>query len=690
MADGLPQDNVVSIAQTPDGYLWLGTEEGLARFDGLRFTIFDKSNTPELKSNDIYALLVDRTGNLWIGTGGGGVLRMTQGKFVAFTTQNGLSNDSVLSLCEERDHAIWIGTEGGGVNRFKDGKFTVYNSKTGLADDSVYSISGGEGWKCMVRNGWRAFATEGWLLPQLHRPTRPSQQERARPVRGSRRNPLGGNQRRRPLPVSGRAFQNLHHQGRLDQQCGVFRLPGQRRKPLDRHLRGRTESLEQRQIYSLSKPLPAPRSDDVWAFLQDREGSLWIGSDDGLSQLRDGQVTTYSSAEGLSSDIVLPIYEDREGSLWMGTAGGGLNRFRNGQFTSYTTRQGLSDSFVLSLTEDQEGALWVGTRHGLDRMKDGKFTVYTTKDGLPNDIVFCMWPDRDGNVWFGTRSGLGRYKDGKFTTYTTKDGLSNNYVTFIYQDHDGTLWVGTGGGGLNRYKERDVYGLHHQGWLIQRHASPPSTKTRMEFCGWGPAVGGLNRFNGGKFTSITMKDGLYDDKIFQILEDRNHNFWMSSNRGIFRASEQQLNDFADGKITSIQSVSYGVAEGMKSRECNGGFQPAGWTARDGKAVVPHDERRGGDRPRQFRAAGLPPEVRVEAVVVDQQSFAPGEAIQHRARRWQAGVSLHRHQLAAAKRVDFKYKLEGFDQRLGGGRLPARGLLHQPPSRTLSLSGDGGG
>ena len=124
---------------------------------------------------------------------------------------------------------------------------------------------------------------------------------------------------------------------------------------------------------------------------------------------------------------------------------------------------------MLSLSEDQEGALWVGTRHGLDRMKDGKFTVYTTKDGLPNDIVLCMWPDRDGNLWLGTRSGLGRFKEGKFTTYTTKDGLSNNYVTFIYQDHDGTLWVGTGGGGLNRYQERDVYGLHHQRWLIQRH-----------------------------------------------------------------------------------------------------------------------------------------------------------------------------------------------------------------------------
>ena len=246
VADGLPQDNVVSIAQTPDGYLWLGTEEGLARFDGLRFTVFDKSNTPELKSNDIYALLVDRTGNLWIGTGGGGVLRMSQGKFVAFTTQSGLSNDSVLSLGEDRDHAIWIGTEGGGVNRLKDGKFTVYNSKTGLVNDSVYCI-------LAAKDGSVWFGTGGGISQlkdgSFHNFTPqqglPNKNVRAS-LRGSRRNVLGRDQRRRPEPVSRRAFQNLHDQRRIGRQCGVFHLPGQGRKPLDRYRRRRRESLEQR------------------------------------------------------------------------------------------------------------------------------------------------------------------------------------------------------------------------------------------------------------------------------------------------------------------------------------------------------------------------------------------------------------------------------------------------------------
>ena len=190
-------------------------------------------------------------------------------------------------------------------------------------------------------------------------------------------------------------------------------------------------------------------------------------------------------------------------------------------------------------------------------------------------------------------------------------------VTAIHEDENGTLWVGTSGGGLNR-------------------------------------------FSGGKFTSITMKNGLSDDKIFQILEDRKHNFWMSSNRGIFRVSEQQLKDFADGKITSIQSVPYGVSEGMKSRECNGGFQPAGWAARDGKVWFPTMNGAVVIDPANTSAAGLRPQVRVEAVVVDRQAFAPGEAIQLTHGEGKLEFHYTGISLSAAKRVNFKYKLEGFD------------------------------
>jgi signal transduction histidine kinase/ligand-binding sensor domain-containing protein/DNA-binding response OmpR family regulator len=657
-ADGLPQDNVTSIAQTSDGYLWLGTEEGLARFDGIRFKVFDKTNTPEFSSSFISALLVDHLGNLWIGTGGGGVLRMSEGKFVAFTTRTGLSNDSILSLGEDRDHAIWVGTEGGGVNRFKDGKFTVYNSRRGLADDAVFSIFA-------ARDGSMWFGTGGGLSQLKDGSLRNFTVAQGLPNKNVRavfedeqgtvwvgtngggliqfrdgqfkaftaRNGLAAN-----------SVLSIHQDREGSLWIGTFG------GGLNRWSHGKFTT------YNRAEGLT---SDNVLVVFQDREGSLWVGTVGGLNQIKDGQATAYTSAEGLSNDVALPVYEDHQGSIWIGTAGGGLDRFRRGQFTAYTTQQGLSDNFVLSLSEDQEGSLWVGTRHGLDRMKDGKFTVYTAQDGLPNDVVVCMWPDRDGNLWFGTRSGLGRFKDGKFTTYSTKDGLSNNYVTFIYQDHEGSLWVGTAGGGINRYKNGAFTAFTTKDGL----SSDMVTAIQGDENGilWvGTSGGGLNRFSSSTFTSIKMKDGLYDDRIFQILGDRQHNLWMSSNRGIFRVSTQQLNDFADGKIRSVQSVAYGTSEGMKSRECNGGFQPAGWASRDGKVWFPTTKGLVVIDPSHTRAAGLAPQVRVETVVVDRQSFAPGEAIRITHGEGNLEFQYTGISLSAAKRVNFKYKLEGFD------------------------------
>ena len=657
--DGLPQDNVVSLAQTPDGYLWLGTEEGLARFDGVRFTVFDKSNTPELKSSLISTLLTDQSGNLWIGTGGGGVLRMTNQKFVAFTTRNGLSNDSVLSLCEDKEHGIWIGTQGGGVSRFKDGKFTVYNSKIGLPDDAVYSIFaardgsvwfGTEDGLSQLKDGsFRNFSTQQGL---------PNKNVRA--VFEDRQGTLwvgtngGGlsrlrNGRFRTFTtkdgLAGNAVFSISQDKEGSLWIGTFG------GGLNRWSNGRFTT------YNAAAGLTR---NDVWVSLQDREGSLWIGTDGGLNQLRDGQLTAYSAAEGLSSDIALPIYEDREGSLWIGTAGGGLNRLREGQFTSYSTKEGLADNFVLSITEDQEGALWVGTRRGLERRKDGTRTVYTTKDGLPNDIVLASWPDRDGGVWLGTRSGLGRFKDGRFTTYTVHDGLSINYVTVIYQDRDGTLWVGTGGGGLNRFKDGKFTAFTSKDGLSNDIVS--ALHEDEDGTLWvGTNGGGLNRFREGRFASITMKDGLYDDKIFQILEDHNRNFWMSSNRGIFRVSEEQLKAFAEGRIKSIRSVSYGTSEGMKNRECNGGFQPAGWKAKDGRLWFPTMKGAVVIDPSNSKAAALSPQVRIEEVVVDDQAFAPSQTI--RVVRGAGKLEFHYTgiSLLAPKKVHFEYKLEGFDR-----------------------------
>jgi signal transduction histidine kinase len=224
-----------------------------------------------------------------------------------------------------------------------------------------------------------------------------------------------------------------------------------------------------------------------------------------------------------------------------------LSQFRNGRFRAWTTRDGLASDKVFSIHGDRAGNLWIATfGAGLNRFRDGRFTLYTQKDGLAGNDLTSLYEDRAGSLWIGSRSaGVSRWQNGRFTTWATKDGQATRNVESFYMDQHGTLWIGTRGDGLCRFKD-------------------------------------------GKFVTITRKDGLHDDTAYQILsdkEDDSGDLWMSCNKGIYRVSLKELNEFADGRRQSVTSFAYGVADGMLSRECNGG-QPAGWKTRDGRLWFP--------------------------------------------------------------------------------------------------------
>lgn len=637
--------------------MWLATEEGLVRFDGVSFTVFDKRSTPALRSNNIRALLADREGDLWIGTTGGGVSRLKNGEFSTYTTKDGLSNEVILALFEDSKGNIWIGTDGGGADVWKEGKFTVYSTSNGLAANSVYCFaedsSGGlwigtdNGVSRLQGARFRTYSTSDGL---------PS--NNVRNLYFDREGDLwigtnGGGLAR----LRNGKFTTLTMRDGLTSNA-IFSITedvegslwiGTVGGGLDRLSGGKISS------YTDSDGLGAT---GVYALYPDKEGSLWIGTaGGGLSRLKDGEITAYSAREGLSHDVVLPIYQDHAGALWIGTAKG-LNKLKDGKLTKYTVKDGLSNDFIFSITEDRQKDLWIGTRSGLDCFKNGRFTVYTTKDGLPNDLVLSTYADPEGNLWIGTRSGLTLFRGGKFKTYTTADGLSNNFVMAIVQGGDGALWIGTNGGGLDRLKggKFKVYsaaqGLANQViWSIY-----PDRDGDL----WiGTDGGGLNRLRRDIFTTYTVRDGLFDDNMFQILEDASGNLWMSSNKGIFSVPKKQLNDFADGKIRSVACESYGVTEGMKNKECNGGFQPAGWRTRDGRlwfptmkgAVVIDPSKRRGSQP---------PPVIIEKVLIDKK-------VQDRRRQIVAGpgkgeLEFHYTALSlfAPLQTRFKYKLEGFD------------------------------
>ena len=655
---GLPQNTIPAMVQTRDGYIWLGTELGLARFDGVRFSVFDEGNTPEIRSNIIVALAEDHQRGLWIGTQGGGLTYLKNGKFTTYTTKDGLSNDSVLSLYADREGNLWIGTDGGGLNRFSGGRFTAYTTKNGLADNAVFSIT-------EDRQGSLWLGTHAGLT-RLKGDAFTSYTTKDGLKNGYVKSVYEDRQGTIWVATSGGGLSRLANghfttfttkDGLSNNEVWSLYQDGQgslwvgTAGGLDRFKGGKFEAYTSKEGLS---------NDTVWSILEDREGSLWVGTDGGgLNRFKDGKFTTYTTEEGLSKDAVLPVIEAQDGSLWVGTAGGGLNRLKDGKITTYTSRDGLSNNFVFSITEDREGSLWIGTRNGLDHFKNGRFQVYTTSQGLPNNSVLTTLVDSQGSLWVGARGGLSRLQNGKFTTYTTQSGLSNPFVLSIYEDRQGSLWIGTGGGGLNQLKDGKFTVYSTKQGLSSDVVM--TTYEDEEGSLWiGTNGGGLNRFKDGKFTTYTMREGLFDDSVFRILEDDDGNLWMSSNRGVFRVSKQQLNDLAAGKMNRVTSVVYGTSDGMKSRECNGGYQPAGWKTRDGRMCFPTMKGLTIIDPKlQVSAARLP--VVVEKVGVRGQFFDAGALRRIPPGAGQLDFYYTALGFLSPEKIAFKYKLEGFDK-----------------------------
>ncbi len=684
--DGLPQATVQCVLQTRDGYLWMGTQEALVRFDGDRFETFDKQNVKEMPNAWIWHLVEDRAGNLWIGSFGGGLYCLKNGKISGFTLYKGLSNDLVTSILEDRRGHFWIGTMGGGLNRLdpreEGGKFTVYNTGNGLAGDKVWDI-------CEDSNGVLWIAADGGL-------------NRLDPGSGSFKTytveeGLAGN-RVNALCEDGDG--NLW----VGTEGGLNRLDSKR------------------EHFSVFCDVNGLSSQRIRSLGTDRDGNLWVGTwDRGLFRLdlrkKGGAYASFSRVPGLTNNIIFAIYEDREGGLWIGTHGGGLNLLENGKFGVYTTREGLAGDMVKSICQDREGGMWFGTDgSGLNRLKDGNYSVYTDENGLSVNSVHCVVEGRDGSMWVGTGGGGVNRLDpvsGKITHYSVEHGLSSKDTSVVYEDRLGTLWVGTYDGGLNRLdpgaengaviayglKEGlpsdNIWAVHedrHGDLWIGTYGGGLARKNGEKFTVYntgntggglssnyimglyedpggtlwiGTSGGGLVRFKNGTFAAVSIAQGLGTDKVQQVLEDDRGYFWMGTNKGIFQVKKQEIDDCCDGKIEKIHSIAYDEKDGMKSRECNGGIQPSAWKSRDGNIWIPTIKGVVLVEPAKVEIDGTPPPVKIEEIAADDGTirvdylaeagkvvFPPG--IQRLSIRYTA------LNLLAPDSVRFKYKLEGHD------------------------------
>ena len=614
--NGLPSTSVQQLLQTRDGYLWLGTQDGLVRFDGQEFHAFDSKSTPVIGNNNVQALIETRDGGLWFSTLGGGVVRYLHDEFRAWTTADGLSSDVVRELLEDRDGNLWIGTDEG-LDRMVDGRIETWDLRESLGDNVIIALFQdrlGRLWVASRNGGVCVFADGACQAPPL-----PEGLE----VTHARAFLQAGDG---SLWIGTEGHGLLHIQGdhytRTTTQEGLSCVEvtdlledrdgnlwiGTRRNGLNRLGPGGPE------VYGTSEGLSFPH---VTSLLEDREGNLWIGTyAGGLNGLREAAFVTYGGRDGLSTEVVLSVLEDRLGYVWIGTMQG-LFRMHGEQVVPFAGQEQVDQIAVTGLYQDPQDALWVGTfGMGLYRFSEGVWTRWTTGDGLPANYVYAVAEDADGTTWVGTQKGLCRLVDDHFELVDVDPELAIMTVRLLHLDRTGQLWVGFDGGGLQRWTGLGFEPLElpqgftpNQLQLLTVHESADGTL-------WFGTEGGLLRLSEGELRVLTGQDGLWDERVWKVLEDDAGNLWCSSNRGVFRVEKSDIDAYLRGQRREVTSQVFGTADGMASSECNGGFIAAGTRTQDGRLWFPTTRGVAVVNPAEaLRPKPIPP-VTLRGVVVD--------------------------------------------------------------------------
>ena len=675
---GLPQNKVTAVVQTRDGYLWVGTYNGLARFDGVRFTVFDEKNARELHSRRITSLFEATDGTLWIGTESGDVSQYKDGHFASVPLRANWDDGKIYAITADDVGDVWLMNGAGELARARDGK--VLSPPSGTVTNVVSLTRGRDGTVWVNREGRVSLLKQGQLLPvELSEPGFKTYLTYIQGIAASSDGGLwvasSGNIRKwkngqwvAGQSVAGQSVADLDAApwgyspvaNFLETSTGVL-MGGTTVNGLWLVFPASTNTPALH--FSRTNGLP---SDWVISLWEDREKNVWCGTGAGLVVIRPNNLETLSPPDKWNGRAVLSVLPMPDGTLWAGTEGAGLYRLQNGRWTSfgltnYSSNQGLRNNFVWSLAADDAGnilagtwggglfaekddsfdfasglenvhlpmpallfshdGLWIGTTAGVLHSQPGKLARFNEIAGEPFGDVRAIAQDKSGAMWFGTAgSGLVHLQNGSFRRFKISDGLSSDFIECLHFAEDGALWIGTFGGGLNRLKD-------------------------------------------GQFSIVSSEQGLPNSVIGHIESDGLGYFWMSSYGGILRASEQDLNRCADGKLAEVSFLTYGINDGLPTLECSEGSQSAGGKMADGRLLFPTAKGLVAVNPGGAKINPLPPPVWIEAMRVDDKKFADGydagplkvQPGRHRIEFEYTGLSF-----VAPEKVRFQCRLNNFE------------------------------
>ena len=657
LEDGLPNSVVRAVLSTDDGYIWIATYDGVARFNGDSFTVYDKHSVPELKRDTVLAFTKSRDGALWIGTNGGGLAHFRDGKVdQVITTAQGLPSDVVAAICETHDGTVWVGTSGG-VARLEKGRAIRTFDEHNLGSRSVLSmVESNDGTLWIGTRGGGLHAARGGKVIRRYTTADGLNSDFIYSLMADRDGSLlvGTSV---GLARLANGVISCEHNVPEDPVTHILR-DSDGTLWVGTYGNGLLRSANGHDFDRFSRK-EGLVNNSVRGIFEDGEHNLWVGTNGGLERFSAGRFITFGMPEGISDPYARCVFQDRDGVIWVGTAAG-LNRMAGGTVTVFTTKDGLSSDYILSVTQAPDGTMWVGTPTGLNHMVNGRFKSYSEKDGLTSRSTRALFFDREGTLWIGTDSGVTRYANGKFEAISPLPKWKTTFIQAFAEGADGSVWIGSDGEGIAQYRRGAFTTYDETNGLPDVHVL--CMLMDADGTGWlGTDSAGLIRLKNGRATLYTVGSGLRGDKIVQILDDGRGRLWFGGGRGIWSIERKQLDDYADGKRKSVDSTIFGYGDGMRNLQCNGSVYPSGIRTRDGRLWFPTVDGVATIDPRVLAVRNeRQPPVKVESAVVDGRVIDSPSTLIVPPGGKQIEIRYAALTYVSPQRTEFRYLLEGFD------------------------------